>query len=75
MTTHQPHPLPGDATHAAAARRLLDETNRRVADPHAVAAAHVYATLAVAEAVCDATGVLTDIADRLQRLAGRTGAP
>lgn len=54
MTTDQRH----DATHAAAARRLLDETHRRVADPHAVPAAHVYATLAVADALTELTRLL-----------------
>ncbi|MQA06844.1 MAG: hypothetical protein GEV07_30515 [Streptosporangiales bacterium] len=48
--------------HATRATELLDDVHRRVADPHAIAAAQVHATLAVAAAVDGVTDLLDDIA-------------
>lgn len=50
---------PGNHRHTAT--QLLDDTDRRVADPHAIAAAQVHATLAVAAAIREAITVLGNL--------------
>ncbi|MQA06834.1 MAG: hypothetical protein GEV07_30460 [Streptosporangiales bacterium] len=54
--------------HAAEALRLIQVVDRGVGDPHAVPAAQVHATLAVAVE-------LRDVADQVRNLASKTGGP
>lgn len=53
-------PTPRGCTRAALAVKLLDQVDRRIADPHAVAVAQVHATLTVAEVLLDTYATLAD---------------
>ncbi|MQA17514.1 MAG: hypothetical protein GEV09_26500 [Pseudonocardiaceae bacterium] len=56
---------PGDHRHTAT--QLLADADRRLADSHAIDAAQVHATLAVAAAVRDASAVLEQLTRTIAR--------
>ncbi|MQA06003.1 MAG: hypothetical protein GEV07_25900 [Streptosporangiales bacterium] len=57
MTTYDCH-HPTGQDHAQVAARILDSVARRLADPDAVTAAQVHATLPVADALTDVSQML-----------------